>query len=179
MNNFFQMALLCSVILGGTGFTISKFLSSIQTDINRKLSKDTHLGDIAETLIKLEKRVARDNRLLDKIHSSCAAILTLPPPAMIKALNTAKRLSKRLKISQQIHRLEEQRLFVEMKTQHYQIVDDLKTDRLTNPCSFDGPIRNLDSSYVEIKDQESGIQITATSEYSWSFSHRSSRSIWF
>ena len=179
MNNFYLMIILFGLILGTGRFTLEMFLRSLNRDLQRKVSKDVFLGNTAEALIRSEKSVAQSNRLLTRLHLSCPAILLMPPPAMLKALNAGRTLSKALKLSQEASRVSTQIILASARTRGYQANDSLSKERSSNACRFAGPIKNLHLSHVEINDHEAGIQFRADPVYFWSFEHPSSRSIWF
>lgn len=179
MNNFYLIVVLFGVILTTGRFTLGRFLLSIQRDLHRKTSKDVFLGDTAEALIRSEKAVAQRNLLLTKIQQSCPAILLLPAPAMAKALNAGRSISRTLKLSQDASRVSVRALLASAQTRGFQTNDNLAKERTQNVCHFEGPIKNLPQSHVEIYDDESGIQLRADPEYLWNFKHASSRNIWF
>lgn len=175
MANLLNLVLVLLVVITG----LSGFYISCRTIIESKVTKDIWLGDIINQVAKNEQRVHLINEQLHAIHLSCFAMLAAPTPSTATAMQSARTLSKTLSKAQTIVRRKSQLSLVNARARGYQVTHSLRISRIKNPCGFSGPLKNVKSKSIVIRDYNSGVLLKLDSPIWWSFRHSQSRKPWF
>ena len=176
MANLMLLTILMSVYLAGLlGVVVTS-----KRYIEARVAKDLWLGDAANAIANIERRVAQANMELEILFHSCPAILALPPLASQTALKAARAESRRVAKVQRALRLQVHSNIAQARARKYIVTSRLPKNRLPSICGFKGPFVYNVFSVVRIRDAMAGVSIPIlASNTEWRFEHPRSGGPWF